>query len=545
MSLVPLRRLKCMATSIAFILVFAFSGITLAAGKAEAALWDGGLFTIKREHVRIEMEPGVELIGTIYQKRGLKGPAPLVMLLNPWSIGSWVYVNQANILADKGFIVLSYNLRGWSGSNGTVDVGGPVDVADVSRVIDWASQNPMVDTSRVGLAGVSLGAGVALIAAAYEPRVKAVVSMSTWTNFYTPIYGNSTKRVYWDALLWGGSIIGTGSSSAAMLKETQEAIDNADYARIHAYADPRSPVYLLDRYAVNKPAILLSQNMSDILFPVSDVWKFFENVQTPKKMNLQPGVHATSEITGMFFVKKDKVWDDSLEWFERWLGPNPPDHNALSSEVQVNLNSGTIYTGAKTTDITPAPERFFLANNSDETVFGTLSREASETGIHSIRSGKESGVFSGLPLVGAIIANLGLFPSKMEDAKIKTEMAAIYDLKIPDQKFKLIGVPKVHFTIHAAGTPATFVTHLFRVDKKGIWHLISMTPYTLRDYNPGDVQRVESDLYGAFEEFEAGERLVLALDAYDPEFKFSENDYRIDFENNGQSWIDLPISYSN
>ncbi|RZA22542.1 MAG: alpha/beta fold hydrolase, partial [Proteobacteria bacterium] len=336
---------------LAFAFFMIFFGFSFFSPPARAVNWDLGLVTIKRDWVRIPIEPGVELIGTLYQKRGLKVDGPLVILLNPWSIGTWVYGLQANALAEKGFTVLSYNLRGWAGSQGVVDNGGAVDVADVSRVIDWVAQTYHLDVSEVGIGGVSLGAGVALNAAAFEPRIRAVASMSTWTDFYTPIYGNSTKRVFWDAVLWLGSVIGTGSPAAAKLKDTYEAIENADYVQIHAYADPRSPVSFLDRYAVNKPAILLSQNMSDILFPVSDVWTFFERLPVPKKMNLQPGVHATAEITGMFLPFKDKVWGDSIEWFERWLKPNHPSHEVLTSEVQVTLRSGLRFSAESTSDL--------------------------------------------------------------------------------------------------------------------------------------------------------------------------------------------------
>ncbi len=519
-----------------------FIGFSLMAPPARAVAWDLGLVTIKREWVRIPVDPGVELIGTLYQKRGLKVDGPLVILLNPWSIGSWVYGLQANALAEKGFTVLSYNLRGWAGSQGTVDNGGAVDVADVSRVIDWVSQTYHLDVSEVGVGGVSLGAGVALNAAAFEPRIRAVASMSTWTNFYTPIYGNSTKRVFWDAVLWLGSVIGTGSPAAAKLKDTYEAIENGDYAQIHEYADPRSPVFFLDRFAVNKPAILLSQNMSDILFPVSDVWTFFESLPVPKKMNLQPGVHATAEITGMFLPFKDKVWDDSIEWFERWLKPHHPSHDVMTSEIQVTLRDGQMFAAEKTSDLAPAKGRFYLERYTEGKTFGKLVSAASPSGIHTIESGKSSGVVSGLPLLGALVSETKIFGSKMKETSIRLDQAALYEFSVPDQGFRLLGVPRVHLSFRVHGDPATFITHLFRLDRKGAWHLMSMTPYTVRGQPDGSMQTVEFDLYGAFESFDAGDRLILAIDTQDPEFKQAKGDYTLSFDNSGGSWIDLPLS---
>lgn len=507
-----------------------------------AATWDLGLLAIRRESVRIPMEPGVELIGTIYQKRGARGGQPLVLLLNPWSIGSWVYGIQANALAERGFTVLSYNLRGWSGSSGEVDAGGAIDVSDVSRVIDWAAWTHGVDVSRVGIGGVSLGAGVALNAAAFEPRIRAVASMSTWTNLYTPIYGNSTKRVFWDSVLWLGSIAGTGSPEAARLQETYDAIESGDYETIRSYAYPRSPVNFLNRFAIHKPAILLSQNMSDILFPVSDVWRFFEALPSPKKMSLQPGIHATVEITGIVFPFKDQVWDDSIEWFERWLKPNHPSHEEESSEIQVSLRNGKSFVVTNTSDLDLARGRFYLTKFEGGNKFGTLKPDPSASGTHTIESGYSSGVVSGIPLLGALVRDKRLFQSTMKESAIRLDQAALYELPTSSSGFDLLGIPKIHLNLRVEGDHATFVSHLFRLDKKGIWHLISMTPYTLQSGDSGRLQTVEFDLYGAFDEFELGDRLVLAIDTYDPEFTLASGAYKISIENDGESWIDLPLS---
>ena len=540
MPLTRALKTKFRCRSIATFLTFLFMSLGLHNASAAASAFDFGLFTTQRDEVRIPLEPGVELIGKLYHKRGLKGPAPLVLLLNPWSIGSWVYAPQSQALADKGFVVLAYNLRGWAGSTGEAANGGPQDIADVSSVIDWASKNPLIDSSRIGIAGVSLGAGVALIAAAYEPRIKAVASMSTWTDFFTPIYGNNTKRIYWDTLLYLGSIVGTGNGHAAMMKETYEAIENNDFEKIHAYTDPRTPMYMLDLFAAHKPAVFLSQNMSDILFPVSDVWKFYEHLHTPKKMKLQPGIHATAEITGMFLPWQNNVWDDTTEWFERWLSKNPPDHMVESSEVQINLNNGKTYSGHSTAELIKNSRRFYLSHDQDSKVFGALTSEAVQSGDHSIENGKDSGVSSGLPILGSV-AKIPLLKSHTNDHNIKTNKAAIFQMKIEDDNFRLLGIPHIQLRVRAEGQQAQLVTHVFRVDRKGKWQLVSMTPYTLRDFNPTETQTIEFDLYGAFAQFKKGDRLVIAIDTYDPEFQSPKNDFRVELEGNGDSFIDLPI----
>jgi dienelactone hydrolase len=60
-------------------------------------------------------------------------------------------------------------------------MAGPDDMQDVKAVIDEIKARAggwRADMSRLAMAGISYGAGISLLGAAHEPRIKAVVCMS-------------------------------------------------------------------------------------------------------------------------------------------------------------------------------------------------------------------------------------------------------------------------------------------------------------------------------------------------------------------------------
>jgi fermentation-respiration switch protein FrsA (DUF1100 family) len=84
----------------------------------------------------------------------------------------------ARRFADAGFAVLVLDYRSFGASGG--EPRGrvfPRDQAeDYRSALTWLSLQPQVDADRLGIWGTSFGGGTVLHVAAYDPRVKAVVS---------------------------------------------------------------------------------------------------------------------------------------------------------------------------------------------------------------------------------------------------------------------------------------------------------------------------------------------------------------------------------
>ena len=81
--------------------------------------------------------------------------------------------------AQRGFDVVTYDSRAHGASGGDVCTYGFYEKHDLSRVID------QVDSGAVVVMGTSLGAAVALQAAAEEPRIAAVVAAESFADLRT------------------------------------------------------------------------------------------------------------------------------------------------------------------------------------------------------------------------------------------------------------------------------------------------------------------------------------------------------------------------
>lgn len=91
-------------------------------------------------------------------------------------------------LAEHGFSVLLFDFRGRGESGGKRDSGGDREQWDVLGAIDYVASRG-IPPERIGLLGFSLGAGVALLVAAKEPRIPAIVCDSAFLDLMEDLRG--------------------------------------------------------------------------------------------------------------------------------------------------------------------------------------------------------------------------------------------------------------------------------------------------------------------------------------------------------------------
>jgi dienelactone hydrolase len=115
---------------------------------------------------------------------------------SPWT--SITRDSLSDTLARNGYVVLLLARRGYKGSEGTASTytqnegslgdrdrsvadvmrGAEEEAGDVIAALDYLSSLPYVDKEHVGVGGVSLGGLVSVMAAARDPRFKALISMA-------------------------------------------------------------------------------------------------------------------------------------------------------------------------------------------------------------------------------------------------------------------------------------------------------------------------------------------------------------------------------
>jgi len=118
---------------------------------------------------------GTTLAATLYEP--LIKPAPAVVLVHMLGRTRDDWSAVADRLEAAGLMVLAIDLRGHGRSGGSRDLLPPM-LQDVRAAISWIRARPGVRPDALAVAGASLGANLAMLAASDDPTVRAVALLS-------------------------------------------------------------------------------------------------------------------------------------------------------------------------------------------------------------------------------------------------------------------------------------------------------------------------------------------------------------------------------
>ena len=122
---------------------------------------------------------GVRVEGDLFLPDGLKAGErrPGIVLCHGFTgIRSFILGDYAKVFVEAGFVALTFDYRGFGGSEGTKWRLIPLEqIDDIRNTISFVETLPEVDPERIGLWGTSFGGGHAPYAAAIDTRIKAAV----------------------------------------------------------------------------------------------------------------------------------------------------------------------------------------------------------------------------------------------------------------------------------------------------------------------------------------------------------------------------------
>ena len=145
--------------------------------------------------------PVILSIGPYFNHSGQTGPAGPVEGTSYDPIGPSTgpsdrfldFVNGAKLM-ERGYTYVMVDLRGFGGSTGCLDWGGPGEQADVVAAVQWAAAQPW-STGAVGMYGKSYDGVTGLIGVNKRPAgLKAVVSQEPVYDLYRYLYGDGIRR---------------------------------------------------------------------------------------------------------------------------------------------------------------------------------------------------------------------------------------------------------------------------------------------------------------------------------------------------------------
>ena len=139
----------------------------------------------KVEHKKVTFPNryGITLVADVYMPKGAKGPLPAVAVCGPFGAvkeqSSGLYAQE---MAERGFYALAFDpsFTGESGGHPRYMTSPDINTEDFSAAVDYLVTNPMVDPEAVGIIGICGWGGIALNAAASDPRIKATVASTMY-----------------------------------------------------------------------------------------------------------------------------------------------------------------------------------------------------------------------------------------------------------------------------------------------------------------------------------------------------------------------------
>ncbi|MEW9533417.1 alpha/beta fold hydrolase [Microbispora sp. NPDC049125] len=202
--------------------------IILVAGGLAWALWPSAE-TVKGADLTIPVVDGpandqrVTLDASFFPPAG-GGRAPAVLLAHGFGGSKESVREEASRLAGEGYAVLTWSARGFGRSGGQIALNSPdYEVKDVRQLVDWLARRPEVRLDaagdpRVGIAGGSYGGAIALMAAAYDSRIDAIVPQITWNDLADALFPDATGKGPLNGVfkkMWAGIFFSSGAGLLA------------------------------------------------------------------------------------------------------------------------------------------------------------------------------------------------------------------------------------------------------------------------------------------------------------------------------------------
>lgn len=249
------------------------------------------------EALSLETEDGLRLAAWYVPSVAPAAPAgahPALILVHGLGSHRGELLPLARDLALRGYGLLLLDLRAHGQSEGRASTLGLLEVRDVRAAVRFLQARPDVDPARLGIYGQSLGAAVAIMAAAELPPLKAVVADSGFASV------DWLVRHQFQAFSRLPSSLGP---LVAALGGWQAGVDPAQVA----------PVERIGR--ISPRPVLLIHGELDETFSVENARLLKQAAGEPSELWILPGVGhagAYSANPGVYLARLGQFFDAAL-----------------------------------------------------------------------------------------------------------------------------------------------------------------------------------------------------------------------------------------
>lgn len=126
---------------------------------------------------------GITLAADMYRPKGATGKLPAIAVCGPFgAVKEQAAGLYAQEMAERGFITIAFDpsFTGESGGTPRYMTSPDINTEDFSAAVDYLVTSPEVDPQRVGIIGICGWGGIAINAAASDPRIKATLASTMY-----------------------------------------------------------------------------------------------------------------------------------------------------------------------------------------------------------------------------------------------------------------------------------------------------------------------------------------------------------------------------
>jgi pimeloyl-ACP methyl ester carboxylesterase len=248
------------------------------------------------EILRLQVGPPPATLSVLVAQ-GAGSPRGTILVLHGWHKKKEDRIKLSLPLLAAGFRVVLVDLRGHGSSTGRWLTYGVVESADLSQVIDQLESRGAI-AGRLGVFGISYGAGIAIQAAAADPRICAAVAVSPFSSLRS-VFPRSVRLF---VPFYGWFLSDEGADGILERAGEMARVDLWEASPLKAISRAGTP-------------LLLIHGAKDLLIPPQHSRMLVQAAKERAALVLLQGIGHNS-------IHRDPAGEVSrlsLDWFTRWL----------------------------------------------------------------------------------------------------------------------------------------------------------------------------------------------------------------------------------
>jgi fermentation-respiration switch protein FrsA (DUF1100 family) len=287
---------------------------------------------------------GKKLVGWLYVPKEMKQgeKRATIVMAHGWSAVKEMYLDDfAAKFSSGGFVVLVFDYRNFGDSEG--EPRGHIDPhmqhEDYRNAITWASLQPMVDASRIGIWGSSYSGAHVIHLAAFDRRVKCAVAQvplvnatdnfrrlvraDNWGGLHAWLAADRAEEYTTGKINYLPVVAEQGKPSALPTQDSYDWFIKVGQTRAPKWEN-RQTVRSLELALEYNPAaninlisptpfmMIVAEN--DVLTPTDLAIEAYGRAREPKQLVILPGGHFDAYVSGF-----QGASTAALNWFKQHL----------------------------------------------------------------------------------------------------------------------------------------------------------------------------------------------------------------------------------